>query len=162
MTSIKGDRWFRPQGPAFAVALLVLIIAGSTVGYVAIEGWGVWDAFYMTIITVTTVGYREATRDAAGENTDRRVWVMSGRGPYPSPCSDRSGRGGPDVFSSGGTNDSSESRPLHHLPLRPYRRIVDHHSAQNGALCVVEPITNGTGARRTGLRFEGRRQPEGC
>ncbi len=24
-----------------------------------IEGWGVWDAFYMTIITVTTVGYRE-------------------------------------------------------------------------------------------------------
>jgi voltage-gated potassium channel len=55
----KGDRWFRPQGPAFAVALLVLIVAGSTAGYVAIEGWGVWDAFYMTIITVTTVGYRE-------------------------------------------------------------------------------------------------------
>jgi len=37
----------------------VLIIAGGTVGYVVIEGWGVWDAFYMTIITVTTVGYRE-------------------------------------------------------------------------------------------------------
>jgi voltage-gated potassium channel len=55
----KGDRWFRPQGPAFAVGLLVLIIAGSTAGYVAIEGWGVWDAFYMTIITVTTVGYSE-------------------------------------------------------------------------------------------------------
>ena len=53
----KGDRWFTLQGPAFAVALLVLIMAGSTVGYVAIEGWDVWDAFYMTIITVTTVGY---------------------------------------------------------------------------------------------------------
>jgi voltage-gated potassium channel len=26
---------------------------------VLIEGWGVWDAFYMTVITVTTVGYRE-------------------------------------------------------------------------------------------------------
>src|SRR5216117_3155697 len=24
-----------------------------------IEGWSAWDAFYMTIITVTTVGYRE-------------------------------------------------------------------------------------------------------
>ena len=24
-----------------------------------IEGWGAWDAFYMTVITVTTVGYRE-------------------------------------------------------------------------------------------------------
>src|SRR6185436_5139962 len=58
-SAAKGDRWFRPQGPAFAVALLVVIIAGSTVGYVAIEGWSVWDAFYMTIITVTTVGYRE-------------------------------------------------------------------------------------------------------
>jgi voltage-gated potassium channel len=55
----KGDRWFRAQGPAFAVALLLVIIAGGTVGYVAIEGWGAWDAFYMTIITVTTVGYRE-------------------------------------------------------------------------------------------------------
>ncbi len=25
----------------------------------AIEGWSAWDAFYMTVITVTTVGYRE-------------------------------------------------------------------------------------------------------
>src|SRR6185436_5332529 len=58
-SAAKGDRWFRPQGPAFAVALLVFIIAGGTVGYVAIEGWGAWDAFYMTIITVTTVGYQE-------------------------------------------------------------------------------------------------------
>jgi voltage-gated potassium channel len=36
-----------------------LIIATGTVGYTEIEGWGLWDAFYMTIITVTTVGYRE-------------------------------------------------------------------------------------------------------
>jgi voltage-gated potassium channel len=55
----KGDRWFRAQGPVFAVALLLLIIAGGTFGYITIEGWGAWDAFYMTIITVTTVGYRE-------------------------------------------------------------------------------------------------------
>jgi voltage-gated potassium channel len=57
VTAVKGDRWFRAQGPAFAVALLVLIIAGGTAGYVVIERWGAWDAFYMTIITVTTVGY---------------------------------------------------------------------------------------------------------
>jgi voltage-gated potassium channel len=42
-----------------AVALLVTIILGGTVGYMVIEGWGAWDAFYMTIITVTTVGYKE-------------------------------------------------------------------------------------------------------
>lgn len=59
MTQIKGDRWFRAQGPGFAVALLVLIVAGGTVGYSVIEGWSVWDALFMTIITVTTVGYGE-------------------------------------------------------------------------------------------------------
>lgn len=59
MAALKGDRWFRAQGQVFAVALLLLIIAGGTVGYMAIEGWGAWDAFYMTIITVTTVGYKE-------------------------------------------------------------------------------------------------------
>jgi voltage-gated potassium channel len=31
----------------------------GTLGYIEIEGWSAWDAFYMTIITVTTVGYRE-------------------------------------------------------------------------------------------------------
>ena len=59
MGATKGDRWFRAEGPVFAVALLVLIIAGGTAGYVVIEGWNAWDAFYMTIITVTTVGYEE-------------------------------------------------------------------------------------------------------
>jgi voltage-gated potassium channel len=56
---IKGDRWFRAQGSGFAVALLVSVIAGGTVGYMLIEKWSAWDAFYMTVITVTTVGYRE-------------------------------------------------------------------------------------------------------
>src|SRR4029077_20370180 len=36
--------------------------AGGTIGYVVIEGWSVWDAFYMTIITVTTVGFEEVHR----------------------------------------------------------------------------------------------------
>jgi voltage-gated potassium channel len=53
------SRWWRPQGPRFAAALLVFIVAGGTLGYMAVEGWSAWDAFYMTVITVTTVGYRE-------------------------------------------------------------------------------------------------------
>jgi len=55
----KGGRWIRAQGPGFAVALLALIVVLGTFGYMVIEGWSAWDAFYMTIITVTTVGYRE-------------------------------------------------------------------------------------------------------
>jgi voltage-gated potassium channel len=49
----------RFQGPAFAALVLFLIVVGSTFGYMLIEGWNAWDAFYMTIITITTVGYRE-------------------------------------------------------------------------------------------------------
>jgi voltage-gated potassium channel len=51
----KGDHWFRAQGPAFAVALLVLVIAGGTAGFMLTEGRGAWDAFYMTVLAVTTV-----------------------------------------------------------------------------------------------------------
>jgi voltage-gated potassium channel len=56
---VAGGRWLRAQGPGFAVALLLSITAGGTVGYMLIERWSAWDAFYMTVITVTTVGYRE-------------------------------------------------------------------------------------------------------
>jgi voltage-gated potassium channel len=42
-----------------AVALLALVLAAGTAGYTLIEGWDAWDAFYMTVISVTTVGYRE-------------------------------------------------------------------------------------------------------
>jgi voltage-gated potassium channel len=55
----RGGGWFRAQGPGFAVALLVTVIVGGTLGYMVLEGWSAWDAFYMTIITVTTVGYKE-------------------------------------------------------------------------------------------------------
>src|SRR5690242_14413286 len=34
-------------------------MALGTAGYVLIEGWPIWDAFYMTVITITTVGYAE-------------------------------------------------------------------------------------------------------
>ncbi len=41
------------------LVLLAIVLAGGTAGYVAIEGWSTWDAFYMTVTTVATVGYRE-------------------------------------------------------------------------------------------------------
>ena len=47
------------QGPVFAVLLLAFVTLSGTTGYVVIEGWGWWDAFYMSAITITTVGYRE-------------------------------------------------------------------------------------------------------
>lgn len=43
----------------YAIALLILIIAGSTISYKIIEGWSWLDSFYQTIITVSTVGFGE-------------------------------------------------------------------------------------------------------
>jgi voltage-gated potassium channel len=42
-----------------AAGLLGVVLLGGTVGYMVIEGWSAWDAFYMTVISVTTAGYRE-------------------------------------------------------------------------------------------------------
>ncbi|HRC43853.1 MAG TPA: potassium channel protein [Nitrospira sp.] len=39
--------------------VLAAVIALGTAGYVLIEGWSAFDALYMTVTTVTTVGYRE-------------------------------------------------------------------------------------------------------
>ena len=43
---------------ALIVIPFVLFVFG-TVGYMVIEGWNVFDAFYMTAISLTTVGYGE-------------------------------------------------------------------------------------------------------
>jgi len=39
--------------------LLLLIITFGVIGFITIEGWSFLDALYMTIITLSTVGYRE-------------------------------------------------------------------------------------------------------
>ena len=46
-------------GWRLSVVLLATVLCVGTAGYVIIEGWDVFDAFYMTITTVTTVGYGE-------------------------------------------------------------------------------------------------------
>ncbi|NOY53275.1 MAG: potassium channel protein [Deltaproteobacteria bacterium] len=51
------------------VSLLILagIMAFGIVGYMMIEGWGVTDALYMTVITLSTIGFMEVHRmDTAG------------------------------------------------------------------------------------------------
>lgn len=51
--------WSWARGPGLAVILFLAVTVAGTAGYMAIEGWSAWDAFYMTMISVTTVGYRE-------------------------------------------------------------------------------------------------------
>jgi voltage-gated potassium channel len=44
---------------ATAVAALGVLVAVGTTGYVALEGWPLLDALYMTVTTLSTVGFRE-------------------------------------------------------------------------------------------------------
>jgi voltage-gated potassium channel len=42
-----------------SIALSLVLIGGGSAGYMLIEDWSLMDAFYMTIITLATVGYSE-------------------------------------------------------------------------------------------------------
>ncbi len=49
----------RTKHLVLSVLLTICIILIGTLGYMLIEGWGIIDSLYMTIITLTTVGYGE-------------------------------------------------------------------------------------------------------
>ena len=44
---------------AFLGALIVMALGMGTVGFMIIERWDAFDSFYMTLFTITTVGYME-------------------------------------------------------------------------------------------------------
>ena len=48
-----------PGNLIVAAAILVVLPIIGTAGYMVLEGWSFLDALYMTIITLTTVGFRE-------------------------------------------------------------------------------------------------------
>ena len=43
----------------YAIFLLILIIFIGTIGFMIVEGWTFFESFYMTIITISTVGFNE-------------------------------------------------------------------------------------------------------
>ncbi len=61
------------------LALMAIIIVGS-IGYMVIEGWSVIDAVYMTITTITTVGYREVNPLSNGGRIFNIFVILGGMG----------------------------------------------------------------------------------
>lgn len=64
----RGERLLNPPDPghsgarrevALGLTALALLAAVGTAGYVLIEGWRAMDAFYMTFITLATIGFGE-------------------------------------------------------------------------------------------------------
>ena len=49
----------RREAVVVYILLIVLVFIFGTVGYILIEGWDPFDAFYMTTITLATIGYGE-------------------------------------------------------------------------------------------------------
>lgn len=43
----------------FSLSILVVVVGCGTLGYTLIEGWTPFEALYMTVITLATVGFRE-------------------------------------------------------------------------------------------------------
>ncbi len=56
---------------------VVLLVAG-TVGYALIEGWSYFDALYMTVITLSTVGYAETHELSAAGRTFTMLLILGG------------------------------------------------------------------------------------
>lgn len=58
--------------------ILVVLLAIGTVGYVLIEGWSFFDALYMTVITLATVGYGETHPLSHAGRAFTIVLILSG------------------------------------------------------------------------------------
>lgn len=62
------------------LSLVPLLLAIGTLGYVLLEGWSVGDAFYMTVITLSTVGYGEVRHLGSGGRLFTSGLILGGVG----------------------------------------------------------------------------------
>jgi len=67
---------FRQLVPLIAVPIGLVLL--GTLGYVAIEGWSLFDALYMSVITLTTVGYLEVHPMSAGGRVFTMLFLLGG------------------------------------------------------------------------------------
>jgi len=61
-------------------SVLFIILLSGTLGYMIIEGWGFLDSLYMTVITITTVGFREVGPISPGGEIFTIIIIFSGMG----------------------------------------------------------------------------------
>ncbi|MGB6928817.1 MAG: potassium channel family protein, partial [Syntrophobacteria bacterium] len=49
----------RTRNMFFAIVMLALVVSLGTAGYMILENWNFLDSLYMTVITISTVGFNE-------------------------------------------------------------------------------------------------------
>lgn len=65
---------------ARVMALLVALPVLATIAFMVVEGWGLFDALYMSVITLTTVGYHEVHPLSDGGRVVVLVYLAVGLG----------------------------------------------------------------------------------
>jgi voltage-gated potassium channel len=63
----------RVRGVRFWAAAVIGVVTVGSLGYIVLFGWSPSDALYMTVITLTTVGFREVREMVA---FPERLWTM--------------------------------------------------------------------------------------
>lgn len=80
---IRGIRLaFSSRQVRFLVALTALLIALASAFYHWVEGWGWIDAFYFSVITISTVGYGDFAPQTAAGKLFTSVYVLCGLGTF--------------------------------------------------------------------------------
>ena len=80
---MKLDAGTGPLGPRQIIrgfTILLAVLAFGTGGYMLIEHWSFLDALYMTVITITTVGYREVSAVSEAGRIFTIFIIFSGMG----------------------------------------------------------------------------------
>lgn len=71
---------YGPKNLISGIALLVVLLISGTVGYMIIEKWHFLNALYMTVITITTVGYGEVSEVSQAGRIFTIVLIFVGAG----------------------------------------------------------------------------------
>ena len=69
--------WHRLE---FGILLLLILICVGIAGYASIEGWSFVDSLYMTVITITTVGFQEVHPLSTGGRIFTMCLILLGVG----------------------------------------------------------------------------------
>jgi voltage-gated potassium channel len=68
----------RPRQLLLLLGVPAALVALGALGYVLIEGWGLFDALYMSVITLTTVGYLEVHPLSPAGRAFTMVFLLGG------------------------------------------------------------------------------------
>ncbi|MBW2063643.1 MAG: potassium channel protein [Deltaproteobacteria bacterium] len=70
----------QPRKLVKGFSVLIVILLSGTLSYMIMEGWGFLDSLYMTVITITTVGFREVGPLSPGGEIFTIIIIFSGMG----------------------------------------------------------------------------------